>query len=154
VEIVNTDAEGRLILADALTYACNKYKPDYLFDFATLTGWSERINCHSSFTYFTSNEQIADNVQAYGNKYCEKNIRIPAWLEYISFIKSNIADVKNSGYECKNSEGLMASLFLMNFIPKKYRKNWSHFDIRMSNYNNTVNIADGFATFYTIIKNI
>jgi len=154
VEIVNTDAEGRLILADALTYACNKYKPDYLFDFATLTGWSERINCHSSFTYFTSNEQIADNVRAYGNKYCEKNIRIPAWLEYISFIKSNIADVKNSGYECKNSEGLMASLFLMNFIPKKYRKNWSHFDIRMSNYNNNVNIADGFATFYTIIKNI
>lgn len=154
VEIVNTDAEGRLILADALTYACDKYKPDYLFDFATLTGWSERINCHSSFTYFTSNEQIANNIQEYGNKYCEKNIRIPAWLEYISYIKSNIADVKNSGYECKNSEGLMASLFLMNFIPKKYRKNWSHFDIRMSNYNNNVNIADGFATFYTIIKNI
>lgn len=154
VEIVNTDAEGRLILADALTYACDKYKPDYLFDFATLTQWSERINCHSSFTYFTSNEQIANNIQEYGNKYCEKNIRIPAWLEYISYIKSNIADVKNSGYECKNSEGLMASLFLMNFIPKKYRKNWSHFDIRMSNYNNNVNIADGFATFYTIIKNI
>lgn len=154
VEIVNTDAEGRLILADALTYACDKYKPDYLFDFATLTGWSERINCHSSFTYFTSNEQIANNIQEYGNKYCEKNIRIPAWLEYISYIKSNIADVKNSGYECKNSDGLMASLFLMNFIPKKYRKNWSHFDIRMSNYNNNVNIADGFATFYTIIKNI
>ena len=154
VEIVNTDAEGRLILADALTFACNKYKPDYLFDFATLTGWSERINCHSSFTFFTSNEQIANNIQEYGNKYCEKNIRIPAWLEYISYIKSNIADVKNSGYECKNSDGLMASLFLMNFIPKKYRKNWSHFDIRMSNYNNNVNIADGFATFYTIIKNI
>lgn len=154
VEIVNTDAEGRLILADALTYACDKYKPDYLFDFATLTGWSERINCHSSFTYFTSNEKIANDIQANGNKYCEKNIRIPAWLEYISFIKSNIADVKNSGYECKNSDGLMASLFLMNFIPKKYRKNWSHFDIRMSNYNNTVNIAEGFATFYTIIKNI
>ena len=58
VEIVNTDAEGRLIMADALTYACNKYKPDYIFDFATLTGWSEKINCHSSFTYFTTNENI------------------------------------------------------------------------------------------------
>ncbi len=154
VEIVNTDAEGRLILADALTYACNKYKPDYIFDFATLTGWSQRINCHSSFTYFTSNEKIARDVEEYGNKYSEKNIRIPAWLEYISFIKSRVADVKNSGYDCKNSDGLMASLFLMNFIPKKYRKNWSHFDIRMSNYNNNVNIADGFATFYSIIKNI
>ena len=154
VEIVNTDAEGRLILADALTYACNKYKPDYIFDFATLTGWSQRINCHSSFTYFTSNEKIARDVEEYGNKYSEKNIRIPAWLEYISFIKSRVADVKNSGYDCKNSDGLMASLFLMNFIPKKYRKNWGHFDIRISNYNNNVNIADGFATFYSIIKNI
>ena len=154
VEIVNIDAEGRLILADALTYACNKYKPDYIFDFATLTGWTQRINCHSSFTYFTSNEKIARDVEEYGNKYSEKNIRIPAWLEYISFIKSRVADVKNAGYDCKNSNGLMASLFLMNFIPKKYRKNWSHFDIRMSNYNNNVNIADGFATFYSIIKNI
>ena len=154
VEIVNTDAEGRLIMADALTYACNKYKPDYLFDFATLTGWSERINCHSSFTFFTSNEKIANKIEEYGNKYSEKNIRIPAWLEYISYIKSRVADVKNSGYQCKNSDGLMASLFLMNFIPKQYRKNWSHFDIRMSNYNNNVNIADGFATFYSIIKNI
>jgi leucyl aminopeptidase len=154
VEIVNTDAEGRLILADALTYACNKYKPDYIFDYATLTGWAQRINCHSSFTYFTSNEKIARDVEEYGNKYSEKNIRIPAWLEYISFIKSRVADVKNSGYDCKNSDGLMASLFLMNFIPKKYRKNWGHFDIRISNYNNNVNIADGFATFYSIIKNI
>ena len=154
VEIVNTDAEGRLILADALTYACNKYKPDYIFDYATLTGWSQRINCHSSFTYFTSNEKIARDVEEYGNKYSEKNIRIPAWLEYISFIKSRVADVKNAGYDCKNSDGLMASLFLMNFIPKKYRKNWGHFDIRISSYNNNVNIADGFATFYSIIKNI
>jgi len=154
VEIVNTDAEGRLILADALAYSCNKYKPDYIFDFATLTGWSERINCHSSFTYFTTNENISSKIEEYGNKYSEKNIRIPAWIEYISYIKSRVADVKNSGYGCKNSDGLMASLFLMNFIPKKYRDRWCHFDIRMSNYNNNVNIADGFATYLSIIKNI
>ena len=72
----------------------------------------------------------------------------------MSYIKSRVADVKNSGYECKNSDGLMASLFLMNFIPKKYRGIWGHFDIRMSNYNNNVNIADGFATYLSIIKNI
>jgi leucyl aminopeptidase len=154
VEIVNTDAEGRLILADALTYSCNKYAPDYIFDFATLTGWSERINCHSSFTYFTTNEGISSKIEEYGNKYCEKNIRIPAWIEYMSYIKSRVADVKNSGYGCKNSEGLMSSLFLMNFIPKKYRNKWCHFDIRMSNYNNDVNIADGFATYLSMIKNI
>jgi len=154
VEIVNTDAEGRLILADTLTYSCNKYKPDYIFDFATLTGWGERINCHSSFTYFTTNEQISNKIIEYGNIYGEKNIRIPVWLEYISYIKSSVADVKNHGYECKNSEGLMSSLFLMNFIPQKYRNNWCHIDIRITNYNNNVNIAEGFATYLSIIKNI
>jgi leucyl aminopeptidase len=106
------------------------------------------------FTYFTTNEGISSKIEEYGNKYCEKNIRIPAWIEYLSYIKSRVADVKNSGYGCKNSEGLMSSLFLMNFIPKKYRNKWCHFDIRMSNYNNDVNIADGFATYLSMIKNI
>ena len=154
VEIVNTDAEGRLILADALAYACNNYKPDYIFDYATLTGWSERIHCHTSFTYFTLNDKLAKNIEVYNEEYAEKSIRIPPWVEYITYIKSNIADVKNSGYKCINSDGLMASLFLMNFIPVKYRKNWIHFDIRLSSYNNVLNIADGFATYLEIIKNI
>jgi leucyl aminopeptidase len=154
VEIVNTDAEGRLILADTLAYACKNYKPDYIFDYATLTGWSEKIHCHTSFTYFTLNNKIAENIEKYNKEYAEKSIRIPPWVEYIYYIKSNIADVKNSGYKCVKSDGLMASLFIMNFIPEKYRKNWVHFDIRLSSYNNPINIADGFATYLEIIKNI
>lgn len=153
VEIVNTDAEGRLILADALAFACKNYNPDYLFDYATLTGWSERLHCHTSFTYFTLNETFAKDIERYNNEYAEKSIRLPPWVEYIYYIQSNIADVKNSGYKC-NSGGLMASMFLMNFIPQKYRKNWIHFDVRLSSYNNTVNIADGFATYLEIIKGI
>lgn len=154
VEIVNVDAEGRLILADALAYTCKIYKPDYIFDFATLTGWSEKINCHSSFTYFTNSEKLSKCITAYGNCYGEKSIRIPPWIEYMEYIKSNVADVKNSGYNCKNSDGLMASLFLMNFIPPSYRNKWIHFDIRLGSYNNSINIADGFATYLEIIKNI
>jgi leucyl aminopeptidase len=154
VEVVNTDAEGRLILADTLAYACKNYKPDYLFDYATLTGWSERIHCHTSFTYFTLNDKIAKNIQQYNEEYAEKSIRLPPWVEYIKYIQSNIADVKNSGYKCVHSDGLMSSLFLMKFIPAKYRKNWVHFDVRLSSYNNTLNIADGFATYLEIIKNI
>jgi leucyl aminopeptidase len=153
VEIVNTDAEGRLILADALAYACKNYNPDYIFDYATLTGWSERLHCHTSFTYFTLNETFAKDIERYNREYAEKSIRLPPWVEYIYYIQSNIADVKNSGYKC-NSGGLMASMFLMNFIPQKYRKNWIHFDVRLSSYNNTVNIADGFATYLEIIKGI
>ena len=154
VEVVNTDAEGRLILADALAYACKNYRPDYIFDYATLTGWSERIHCHTSFTYFTLNDKIAKNIEKYNEEYAEKSIRMPPWVEYIKYIQSNIADVKNSGYKCVHSDGLMSSLFLMKFIPIKYRKNWVHFDVRLSSYNNTLNIADGFATYLEIIKNI
>lgn len=153
VEIVNTDAEGRLILADALAFACKNYNPDYLFDYATLTGWSERLHCHTSFTYFTLNDRFEKDIEGYNKEYAEKSIRIPPWVEYIYYIQSSIADVKNSGYKC-NSGGLMASLFLMNFIPEKYRKNWIHFDVRLSGYNNPVNIADGFATYLEIIKGI
>lgn len=154
VEIVNTDAEGRLILADALAYACKNYDPDYIFDYATLTGWSERIHCHTSFTYFTLNDKLSKDIEIYNNEYAEKSIRLPPWVEYMYYIKSNIADVKNSGYKCVNSDGMMASLFLMNFIPAKYRKNWIHFDVRLSSYNNPVNIADGFATYLEILKGI
>jgi leucyl aminopeptidase len=154
VEIVNTDAEGRLILADALAYACKNYNPDYIFDYATLTGWSERIHCHTSFTYFTLNEKLSKDIEIYNKEYAERSIRLPPWVEYIHYIKSNIADVKNSGYKCVNSDGMMASLFLMNFIPEKYRKNWIHFDVRLSSYNNPINIADGFATYLEIIKGI
>jgi leucyl aminopeptidase len=153
VEIVNTDAEGRLILADALAFACKTYQPDYLFDYATLTGWSERIHCHTSFTYFTLNDTFVKDIEGINTEYAEKSIRIPPWVEYTYYIQSSIADVKNSGYKC-NSGGLMASLFLMNFIPEKYRKNWIHFDVRLSGYNNPVNIADGFATYLEIIKGI
>lgn len=154
VEIVNTDAEGRLILADALAYACKNYQPDYIFDYATLTGWSERIHCHTSFTYFTLNDKLSKDIEMYNKEYAEKSIRLPPWVEYMYYIKSNIADVKNSGYKCVNSDGMMASLFLMNFIPVKYRKNWIHFDVRLSSYNNPVNIADGFATYLEILKSI
>lgn len=153
VEIVNTDAEGRLILADALAFACKTYRPDYLFDYATLTGWSERIHCHTSFTYFTLNDTLVKDIEGHNKEYAEKSIRIPPWVEYTYYIQSSIADVKNAGYKC-NSGGLMASLFLMNFIPEKYRKNWIHFDVRLSSYNNPVNIADGFATYLEIIKGI
>ena len=154
VEIVSTDAEGRLILADTVAYACKNYNPDYIFDYATLTSWSTKIHCHTSFTYFTLNDKIAKNIEKYNCIYAEKSIRISPWVEYITYIKSNIADVKNFGYECINSDGLMASLFIMNFIPQKYIKRWVHFDIRMSSYNNELNIADGFATYLEIIKNI
>ena len=154
VEIVNVDAEGRLILADALAYACEQYKPDYIFDYATLTGWSSSIHCHTSFTYFTLDEKMAKKIEEVGNEFAERSIRMPPWLDYMQFIKSNVADVKNSYFDCQNSDGFMASIFLMNFIPLTYRGKWAHFDIRLESYNNSVNIADGYASFYELIQKV
>ncbi len=154
VEIVNVDAEGRLILADALAYACEIYEPDYIFDYATLTGWSSRIHCHTSFTYFTLDAKMAKNITKIGREYAERSIRMPPWTDYAQFIKSSVADVKNSNFDCQNSDGFMASIFLLNFIPLKYRKRWVHFDIRLESINNTVNIADGYGTFYELINGI
>jgi len=154
VEIVNVDAEGRLILADALSYACKNYKPDFIFDYATLTGWSERIHCHTSFTYFTLNNKLSKNIIKYGKEYAERSFRIPAWTDYLYYIKSNIADVKNFDFGCKNSDGFMASIFLMNFIPKEYRKKWVHFDVRLLSTVNEVGIAEGFSTYLKLIEEI
>jgi leucyl aminopeptidase len=153
VEIVNVDAEGRLILADTLAYISKNYKPDYIFDIATLTSASDAY-CHTSFSYFTVNEKLSSIATSKCKDVGEKIIRIPPWVEYMEYIKSNIADVKNSGYKCKRGDDFMASLFLMNFIDKKYRNKWMHFDIRMMSDNNELNIAEGFGTILKIINNI
>tara|TARA_B100000795_G_scaffold269969_2_gene261475 strand:- start:8449 stop:9720 length:1272 start_codon:yes stop_codon:yes gene_type:complete len=152
VEIVNVDAEGRLILADTLAYISKIYKPDYIFDIATLTGNDKY--CHTSFSYFTTNNFLSNIAIEKCKEVGEKIIRIPPWVEYMEYIKSDIADVKNSGYTCRHGEDFMASLFLMNFLEKKYRNKWIHFDIRMESSSNTLNIADGYGTILKIINSI
>ena len=153
VEIVNVDAEGRLILADSLSYICKIYKPDYILDIATLTGASDKY-CNTSFSYFTINETFSKNIIKFSKIYGEIILRIPPWIEYMNYIKSNIADVKNSGYNCKKGDDLTASLFLMNFIEKKYRNKWIHIDIRMVSSNNELNIAEGFGTILQYLKSL
>jgi leucyl aminopeptidase len=97
---------------------------------------------------------MAKNITSIGREYAERSIRMPPWTDYMQFIKSDVADVKNSGFDCQNSDGFMASIFLMNFIPLKYRKKWVHFDIRLQSINNAVNVADGYATFYELVQKI
>ena len=153
IEIVNVDAEGRLILADSLSYICKTYKPDHIIDIATLTGSSDKY-CNTSFSYFTINEAFSKNIIKFSKQYGEIILRIPPWIEYMNYIKSNIADVKNSGYNCKKGDDLIASLFLMNFIEKKYRNKWIHIDIRMISNNNELNIAEGFGTILQYLKSL
>jgi leucyl aminopeptidase len=129
VEILNTDAEGRLILADALAYACDVVKPDLMLDFATLTGWSSRMHCDTSHVFFTTNDKLAGHVEKFGSRVGERTVRMPNWPEYAGYTKSDIADYKNANYACTGSDGFMASLFLLNFVEPKYRDSWVHFDV-------------------------
>jgi leucyl aminopeptidase len=131
VEILNTDAEGRLVLADALAYACHNYDPALLLDFATLTGWSSTLNSDISFSYYTNTNKLSKLVNKCSKKVGERCIRQPNWPEYKRYTRSDIADLQNANFNCDGSscnDGFMATMFLSNFVPKKYNQLWIHFD--------------------------
>ena len=125
VEIIDTDAEGRLIMADALAYS-EKYKPYMCIDVATLTGQAASIfDSKSSVIMGNNNKYIQKMIKA-GINNNEKIWELPMWNEYVELTKSNIADYKNYTYEARAGT-IMAGAFLSNFIPKD--TNWIHLDI-------------------------
>ena len=140
VEIINTDAEGRLILADALAY-CERYKPDYIMDLATLTGWASSLHCDTSAIFFSPNAKLHELIHDIGEKIGERSWGMPRWLEYMKFCKSDVADVKNFGFKvngCSQGSGYMATMFMAHFVPKHCLHNWVHFDI-CNNFDKTLN---------------
>lgn len=154
VEIANTDAEGRLILADALAYSCKNFDPAYIIDFATLTGWSQLMHCDTSFVCFTLNDALADLVSRSAETMGERFVRMPSWVEYIRYTKSTVADVKNANYACSKSDGFMASLFMLNFINKQHWNNWIHFDVTHVVRSDGVINANSIATGINLVKSL
>jgi leucyl aminopeptidase len=124
VEIGNTDAEGRLILADALSYVCKSIKPSQVIDLATLTG-AMVIALGSEYTGMMSNDdRLSDALIKAGEEVHERALRFPLIEEYRKKLKSDIADLKNvSGREAGS---IKAALFLQEFITDVP---WAHFDI-------------------------
>ena len=151
VEIANTDAEGRMILADALSFACAKYKPILLLDFATLTGWASRLHCDTSFVFYTQNNELASRILATGDVVGERSIRMPNWPEYMAHTKSKIADLKNADYTCGAGGGFMATMFLANFIPENFRNVWAHFDMTHTDLENGTIACNGLQTAIELI---
>lgn len=151
VEVLNTDAEGRLIMADALAFACDTYKPNLLLDFATLTGWSQNLHCDTSYVFYTENEQLAQKVTEAGDKVGERSIRLPAWPEYMEHIKSDIADLKNSSFKtCEKGGGFMATMFLAHFV--KNRNIWVHFDLTHVLNKHNMSTCNGLQTAIELIN--
>jgi leucyl aminopeptidase len=123
VEVLNTDAEGRMILADALSYA-KRYKPELVLDFATLTGAAAAaIGQYGIVCMGTAAENIMDEVKKAGNEVYERMAEFPLWEEYDELIKSDIADMKNIGGPYGGA--ITAGKFLQRFTDYP----WIHFDI-------------------------
>ena len=134
VEVLDTDAEGRLILADALHYA-KRYNPELVLDFATLTGSALRaIGKEASVVMGTAEKTIKKKIKKAANSTGERIIEFPLWDEYGDYMKSDIADLKNLGP--MDAGAITAGKFLEHFIDYP----WMHFDIAgpayvSSNYN-------------------
>ncbi|CEN48771.1 Leucyl aminopeptidase [Capnocytophaga canimorsus] len=131
VEVKNTDAEGRLILADALVYA-QRYQPKLVIDLATLTGAAARITGHYGSAFMgNASEVIKKQLKTSGENVHERLVELPFWDEFADDLKSNIADIKNLG----NPEGGASSAgkFLEHFTDYP----WLHIDIAGSAFLNS-----------------
>jgi leucyl aminopeptidase len=127
VEITNIDAEGRLVMADAISYSL-KYKPSHIIDLATLTGWAEGVHMDLSAVCYCRDIKLASLVNDIGEHVGERVWFLPNWDEYTEYTKSKIANVRN--YSSDYREGAyMPSMFLLTFVPEELRDKYIHIDI-------------------------
>tara|TARA_Y100000991_G_scaffold32435_1_gene20898 strand:- start:8243 stop:9649 length:1407 start_codon:yes stop_codon:yes gene_type:complete len=122
VEVLNTDAEGRLILADALSYA-KKYNPEIVIDLATLTGAAARAIGKQGIVAMGNDQQTMSDLKESGHKVHERLAEFPFWEEYKEDLKSSIADLKNLGGA--EAGAITAGKFLEHFTDYPY----THLDI-------------------------
>jgi len=123
IEVMNTDAEGRLILSDALAYAC-RYKPAAIVDIATLTGACRIALGQEATGMLGTDEKLKEKIREAGEKTGERVWEMPLWEGYYDQIKSDIADMKNTG---GRDGGLITAAALLSKFVQKYP--WVHLDI-------------------------
>jgi leucyl aminopeptidase len=128
IEIINTDAEGRLILADALSYA-RRYDPAVVVDIATLTGAIVVALGHSASGVMGTDDKLVEEIRGAGDRADERVWPLPLWEDYRDLMKSDIADVKNSGGRPAGS--ISAGWFLREFVDGFP---WAHLDIAGTAY--------------------
>ena len=124
IEIINTDAEGRLVLADVLWYVAKKFKPKFMVDLATLTG-AIMVALGTEYAgLFSNNDELAERLTKIGLETGEKVWRMPLGPEYDKQIDSQFADMKNTG--TRNGGSITAAQFLQRFVDDTP---WAHLDI-------------------------
>jgi leucyl aminopeptidase len=128
IEVVNTDAEGRLILSDALSYA-RRFKPACVIDVATLTGAVVVGLGHHATGLLGNDDSLIEEVRWAGDLAGERCWPLPLWAEYREQVKSDVADVKNSGGRAAGT--ITAGWFLREFVDGFP---WAHLDIAGTAY--------------------
>jgi leucyl aminopeptidase len=124
VEVDNTDAEGRLILCDALAYA-SESKPDLIVDFATLTGAARVALGPDLPALFSNREELASAVLAAGKRTADPLWQLPLWRPYRKMLDSYLADMANAGAS-RHAGAITAALYLERFVPESQA--WMHLD--------------------------
>ncbi|MFH0923075.1 MAG: leucyl aminopeptidase, partial [Candidatus Micrarchaeota archaeon] len=125
IEILNTDAEGRLALADAIAYVEKHYRPSAIIDLATLTGACVIALGDCASGLLSNNDELAERLKHAGDYSGERVWRLPLWDEYGEKIKSDFADLKNTGDGTSGT--ITAGMFLKNFVGE--HTPWAHLDI-------------------------
>lgn len=126
IEIIDTDAEGRLIMADALTYLNRNYQPEILIDIATLTGSTVRTLGYMAAGLLTNNDDLAKKLYEVGLKTGEKLWRLPLWDDYEDDISSDIADLRN--FSGKDMAGAISAGKFLEVFTEKHTA-YAHLDI-------------------------
>lgn len=139
VEVTNTDAEGRLVLADALTYA-SEYEPDLIIDMATLTGAARVAVGTEVSAAFTDDESVLAKISAGAKVWQDPVCFLPLYRPYKSLLKSNIADISNTG-KTGYAGAITAALFLQKFVKQDIP--WVHFDIMAANLRTSAGRIEG-----------
>jgi leucyl aminopeptidase len=124
IEIINTDAEGRLVLSDVLHYVNKQFKPKFMIDLATLTGAIIVALGQEYAGLFANDERLAERLVKVGNEVGERVWRMPLGPEYDKMIDSKFADMKNTGG--RHAGAITAAQFLQRFVDKTP---WAHLDI-------------------------
>ena len=147
IEVLNTDAEGRLVLADALSFTEKKFKPKFIIDLATLTG-AIIISLGEEYAgLFSNNDELSKKLSKVGEKVNEKVWRLPLHKNYDKLMNSNIADMQNINYS-GGAGSITAAQFLQRFIENTP---WAHLDIAgMAFSKKAANLNPGGATGFGV----
>lgn len=147
IEIIDTDAEGRLILADGLSYLVKNYKTDHVLDFATLTGSAVGTFGYDCAALFTNDKVLSEKLQNAGDQISERMWPLPLWDSYKSEMDSEIADIKN--YNGKPLAGaITAAKFLEAFTEN--HPSWAHIDIAGTAFGDSEFAKTKHATAYGV----